>query len=181
MEGCAPEWIWSNLGIARRRLRRTQPRAARNRPRLPPSSATRSDHLTRNLGPTHPPWSALPPPVPAKRASMPGDDGLRLHDDQRLTPPAPESCEHDPVDPIGGRELDAARPSPALQDHDLVAEREELSFQVGATPKEVSDRAEQDDQHAQRRPNLAQSDPKGKCLSIQHKRNFRSASTDGWM
>ena len=106
---------------------------------------------------------------------MPGDDRLRLDDKQRLTPPGPQSGEHDPVQAIGGLELAAALPEPALKNQDLVAEREELSLQVGATPTEISDRGAQDDQNPDHAANLAQSASQEKCLSIQYVRNFREA------
>jgi len=72
-------------------------------------------------------------------------------------------------------ELNAARPAPALKDHDLVTERDELSFQVGATPTEVLDCGAQDDQNADHALNLAQSHPQEKRRSIQHVRNLEEA------
>jgi hypothetical protein len=51
--------------------------------------------------------------------SVPGDDGLRLDDDERRSPSGPEAREHDPEPPVGVREPRPSR-SGALQHLQLV-------------------------------------------------------------
>ena len=70
---------------------------------------------------------------------MPGDDRLRLHHEQRFAPPGPEPGQHHPIDPISGAQWHSALPVLSSKHQELMAEREQLSFQVGATAKEVSD------------------------------------------
>jgi len=59
-------------------------------------------------------------------------------------------------DTIGWAQRDAAPPMLALEHQDLVAEGEELGFQVGPTANEVPDSPEEGDQRSDHRSTLAQ-------------------------
>ncbi len=70
---------------------------------------------------------------------MPGNDRLRFHHEQRGTPSRPEPRQHHPIGPIGWAKLNSALAKLSLENQDLVAERKQLSFEVAATAKDVSD------------------------------------------
>ena len=70
---------------------------------------------------------------------MPGDDRLRLHQEQRVAPAGPEPGQHHPKAPISGAQGHATLPVLSSKHQELMSEREQLRFQVGATAKEVSD------------------------------------------
>jgi hypothetical protein len=73
---------------------------------------------------------------------MPRDDRLRFHQEQRFPPAGPESSQHHPIDAIGWAQLDPAPPMLSLKNRDLVAECEEIGFQVGPTANDVPDSTE---------------------------------------
>jgi hypothetical protein len=63
--------------------------------------------------------SAFPRPPQPKPPSVPGDDCLRLDDDERRPPAGPETREHDPDASVGRRESQPLRSTP-LQHLQLV-------------------------------------------------------------
>jgi hypothetical protein len=81
-----------------------------------------------NSRPTRRSPLAFPTPVPAEAATLPRDDRLRFHQEQRVTPAGPDSGQHNPINAIGWAQLDAAPPMLSSKDQDLVAECEELGF-----------------------------------------------------
>jgi hypothetical protein len=110
---------------------------------------------------------------------MPSDDRLRFHQEQRFTPAGPEARQHHPIDAIGWAQLDSAPPMLALKNEDLVAEGEELGFQVGPTANDVPDSTEQGNQSSDHRSTLAQLHAEGKLLASQPRMEF-SEGTGSW-
>jgi hypothetical protein len=60
----------------------------------------------------------------------------------------------------------------SLKHQDLVAEGEELGFQVGATANDVPDNTEEGDQSSDHRSTLAQLRAEGKLLASQPRMEF---------
>ena len=56
--------------------------------------------LPRNAGATNLPPTTFPLPEELKSFSMPGDDGIRLDEQEAVTPFGPEAGENDPQNPI---------------------------------------------------------------------------------
>ena len=71
----------------------------------------------------------LPAPVPTEALAMPADDGLGLHDGERLLPSRPAAAQGKPEESIGRAET-RSRLLPS-EDSKLLAEREVLQDQVG--------------------------------------------------
>ena len=70
----------------------------------------------------------LPGPEQAEAASVPGEDGLRLDEDKRRPPTAPCARQPRPEHPIR-RGQTKSRGARAIQDRQLMPEREDLEVQ----------------------------------------------------
>ena len=87
--------------------------------------ANQLPNLLRNPGSTNPSPTTLPFPVEPKSSSIPGDDRIRLDEQEAVTPFGPEAGKKDPQNPIRCPE-----PKPflicSLQDNELVAESQDF-------------------------------------------------------
>jgi hypothetical protein len=78
--------------------------------------------------------SAFPGPPQAEAASVAGDDGFRLDDDERRSPSAQHTREYDPEPTVRLREPQPPRPG-ALQHLPLVPQGQHLELERGARPR----------------------------------------------
>lgn len=85
--------------------------------------------------------------------AVPGDDGRRLHDDEELLPARPEPREAHPKEPVERTESRAGRPVSAKH-RELVAQRQILEEQRGATRHRGRERGEKQVQHRSACDNL---------------------------
>ena len=87
---------------------------------------------------------------------MPADDGLGLDDGDGIRPAAPKTRQQDPEHPVGGSQVWA--PRGALEDGQLVPQREVLEHQgtVGPDPTEEAgeDEGNHTGHHRSGRPEL---------------------------
>ena len=92
--------------------------------------------------------SALPGPEQAEAATVPGDDRLGLHEDERRPPSSPDAREPDPEQAVG-RGQAHARSARAFQHQKLVPQRENLEVQRRARANQRTYRMEYgyDDRH----------------------------------
>jgi len=77
---------------------------------------------------------------------MPSDDRSRFDDREAMTPPGPQPVENNPQDPIGPPEPESF-PIGSLQDHELMAEGEDLHLQGGTRPERGCKGSEYRNQH----------------------------------
>ena len=82
--------------------------------------------------------STLPGPPEPEALSVPGDDGLRLHEDQRRSPSGPDARQHDPEPPVRPREPDSLR-SRALQHVKLVPQGQDFEVERRARTRQRSE------------------------------------------
>jgi len=75
--------------------------------------------------------TTFPLPEESKSSSMPGDDGIRLDEQEALAPLRPEAGEDDSQKPV-----ECLKPEPfligSLQDNELVAESQDFHLQGGS-------------------------------------------------
>jgi hypothetical protein len=95
--------------------------------------------------------SAVPSPPESKASPVPGDDGLRLHDDERCSPSGPEAREHDPEPTVGLRKPQPSRPG-SLQHLQLVSQGQYFELQRGARMRPRSQGQEEGREHRHHRP-----------------------------
>ena len=76
---------------------------------------------------------------------MPTDDGLGLHDRDRVRPPQPDAGQDDPKGTIDGEKLRTLRLP--TEDRELLAQREVLHDEAGPRPEGGADSAQ--DRHQQ--------------------------------
>src|SRR6266851_1586657 len=100
-----------------------------------------------------PPHAAPTPPGPPQpeTSSVPGDDGLRLDDDERRSPSRQPTREHDAEPTVRPRELQPPRPG-ALQHVRLVAQGQHLELERGARTRPCAEGLEERDKHRHHRP-----------------------------
>jgi antitoxin (DNA-binding transcriptional repressor) of toxin-antitoxin stability system len=94
-------------------------------------------NVSRNTSPTGP-ATTLPGPEQTKALSMPGDDRLRLHDDERASPVRPCARQPHPEEAVQPRQAHS-RPARALQHAELVPQREQHDVQSGTCPQRIAD------------------------------------------
>ena len=82
---------------------------------------------------------------------MPGDDGLRLDDDERRSPSGPDAREHDPEPTVRLREPQPPRPG-ALQHLQLVPQGQDFELKRGARTRPCSQGQEEGQEHRHHRP-----------------------------
>jgi hypothetical protein len=82
-----------------------------------------------------------PLPVQLEPGSMPANDRIRLHQDQRLSPLGQEAAQRDPEKSVAGRE--SWLRTTASQDRELLPQREILQKKISASTKRA-------DQHSGR-------------------------------
>ncbi len=85
------------------------------------------DELSDFVGDRRPAWpvrSALPTPVEAETLPVPAQDGLRLDEDESVTPSGPDPGEVGPQESIEGPKRDAPSHALALEDEELMAQGE---------------------------------------------------------
>jgi hypothetical protein len=70
--------------------------------------------------------AASPMPVLAKPATMPRDDRLRLHEDERLPPARPEAGHPNPEQAISGAQRHSTSAALPLEDEELVPQHEQF-------------------------------------------------------
>ena len=73
--------------------------------------------------------SALPTPIEAETLPVPAEDGLRLDEDERATPSGPDPGEVGPQEPIEGPKRDSFSRALALENEELMAQRESLGLE----------------------------------------------------
>ena len=72
---------------------------------------------------------------------MPGDDGLRLDDDEDVAPGRPQVTQRRPEESVPGVQF---RPRPfTLENRDLLAQGEDFDRGIASAPKEDAQRCEQ--------------------------------------
>lgn len=74
--------------------------------------------------------AGAPAPVELVASAVPAQHGVGLDDEQRGSPPGPVPAEPDPEGPVAAAQLRALHL--ALQDRELLAERDDLAEEVGA-------------------------------------------------
>ena len=77
---------------------------------------------------------------------MPPDDRLGFDEGKGVSPAAPQSVQEDPEQPIGGSQAWAQRG--ALEDGELVTQREGFEHQGPAGPEHGEESIEREGQHA---------------------------------
>src|SRR6266853_502560 len=87
--------------------------------------------------------ATLPLPVQSESLSMPGDDGLGLHDKQCRSPAAPQSCEPYPQESIGATQAQPMATAGALEDQEVMSEGKNLSLQRCSSLKGLASRRKQ--------------------------------------
>ena len=97
----------------------------------------------RAAGPVPP---ALPGPDEPEAGALPADDGLGLDDGDDLRPAVPEAGEQDPEHPVGGAQAWTRRG--ALEDSQLVPQREVLEHQGAAGSEQAEKACEDEGNHA---------------------------------
>ncbi len=101
---------------------------------LPDHPTNEFADLARNRRPSSFPSSRLPGPKQAEAFPMPGDDGLRHHNDEGIQAAGPQTVEPNPKCPVEGSE-----PRPlvllSLEDRQLVAMSQDLKLELGVGPK----------------------------------------------
>jgi hypothetical protein len=84
--------------------------------------------------------SALPAPVETEALTVPAEDGLRLDEDESSTPSGPATREPRPQESIRAAKLDSPSRELALEDEELMAEREHLGLECGPAAEQRSER-----------------------------------------
>ena len=86
--------------------------------------------LIQRMWEANPTWgsSGFPAPEQAKAQAMPSDDGLRLEEQQDLSPVRPEAPQTHPEQSVGGEEPRLAGVLPA-QDGQLMSQGDEFELQ----------------------------------------------------
>ena len=90
--------------------------------------------------------AALPGPEELEAGPMPPDHGLGFDQGKGVSPAAPQSAQEDPKQPVGD-----SQPRPrrgALEDRELVTQREVLEHQGPAGPEHEEEAVEREGQHA---------------------------------
>jgi len=103
-----------------------------------------------------PRWSSttLPAPELSRPATVPGNDRFRPDHGERPTPTGPEPRQGHPQPAIGWLQRHASARALALEHRDLVAEREQLRLEVGATANGVTSGSEKGDENGIHHPTL---------------------------
>src|SRR5260370_34468773 len=91
-------------------------------------------------------WAAfatptLPRPIEARTPAMPGDNGLRLDNEQCRSPIVPQTCEPNRQDSVSPTEAELVRTARTLQDQELMSESKNLCLRSGPGSEPVSRRA----------------------------------------
>jgi len=89
---------------------------------------------------------ALPGPIPREPGAMPPDNGLGLDQGEGFSPAAPHSAQKDPEQPVGDSQAWTRRG--ALEDSELVTQREVLEHQGAAGPEHEEESVEREGEHA---------------------------------
>ena len=150
-----PETViaWYLATVAGRRSRASAVRhecAARpKRVRLSNGANQRAD--IRRLGRSPHSVAALPRPPHSEAPSVPGDDGLRLDDDERRSPSGPEAREHDPEPTVCLRKPQPPGPR-SLQHLQLVPQGQYFELQRGARMRPRSQGQEEGQECRHHRP-----------------------------
>ena len=89
---------------------------------------------------------ALPGSPQPEAPSVPGDDGLRLDDDERRSPAGPDAGDRDPEPPVRFRHPQPPRPR-ALQHLQLMPYGQQFELKRGAGTCRCSEDQEEREQH----------------------------------
>jgi hypothetical protein len=116
---------------------------------------------------------ALPGPPEPETLLVPGDDGLRLDEDQRRSPSGPDTRQHDPEPPVCLREPDSVR-SGALQYVKLVPQGQDFKMKRRARKRQ---RSEGQQERAQRRDHGREAYPASSATSTAATRTAFSVGT----
>jgi hypothetical protein len=89
--------------------------------------ADQIDDFPRHGRPTQG-MAALPAPIQAESASMPGDDGFGFDDYQGRSPPTPQSREPDPQESVSSTQTQFVGTTRALKDENLKPESHKFNW-----------------------------------------------------
>jgi hypothetical protein len=125
-------------------------------PRCPPQGVGRGHSADERADLVGDRWAAgsvptaLPGPDEPEAGPLPADDGVGLDDGEGLRPAVPQVGEEDPEQAVGRAQ--AWTPRGALQDCQLMAQREVLEHQGAVGPDHTEEADEDEGQHGGHHP-----------------------------